>query len=202
MNQLPKQDKVQPKKAKRLNADNTTLFLDEGIDVDNRIAHLFDEVDKKSVSKIIRGMQLMLIKNAELPINLYIDSYGGDVYSGFGLYDFIQSLSVEVHISVTGCAMSAASIILMAGDHRYMYENSKLMLHSASGGIEGKGFEIINDAEEFKRLHRQMAELYAGRSNVKAEKWAKDLKHENLYYRADEALELGLIDEIIKPKIN
>lgn len=186
------------KEAKRLNSDNTTLFLDEGVDVDNRIVHLFDEIEQKNVSKVIRGMQLMLIKNAELPIHLYIDSYGGNLYSGFGLYDFIQSLNVEVHIYVTGCAMSAASVILMAGDHRYMYENSKIMLHSASGGVEGKGFEIINDAEEFKRIHRQMAELYASRSNVKAEKWAKDLKHENLYYRADEALELGLIDKIIQ----
>lgn len=186
------------KKAKRLNVDNTTLFLDEGVDVDNRIVHLFDDIDQKSISKVIRGIQLMLIKNAELPIHFYINSYGGDVYSGFGLFDFIQSLTVEVHIYVIGSAMSAASIILMAGDHRYMYENSTLMLHSASGGTEGKGYSVIDDAKEFERLHEQMSELYGSRTNVKTGDWKKKLKYHDVYIRSDEALELGLIDKIIK----
>lgn len=186
------------KQSKRLNSDNTTIFLEEGVDVDNRIIHLFDDIEQHTVSKVIKGIQLMLVKNKEMPINIYINSFGGDVYSGFGLFDFIRSLDVEVHMYVVGTAMSAASIILMSGDYRYMYENSKIMLHSASGGIEGKGFEIINDAEEYKRIHQQMAEIYASRSNVDYKKWMRDLKYENLYYRAKEALELGLIDTIIK----
>lgn len=186
------------KKAKRLSSDNTTVFLDEGIDIDNRTIHLFDEIEQKTVSKVIKGMQLMLIKNAEAPITIFLNSFGGDIYSGFGLFDFIQSLKVEVTISVIGAAMSAATIVLMAGDVRCMYENSKLMLHTCSGGVEGKSFEIINDAEEHKRIHRQMAELYASRTSTKVEKWMKDLKHENIYLRANEALEIGLIDKIIK----
>lgn len=188
---------IKQKKAKRISIDNTTIFLEEGIDVDNRVIHLFEDIDQGVVSKVIRGIQLMTVKNAELPISIYINSFGGDVYSGFGLFDFIQSLQVEVHIYVVGCAMSAASIILMAGDHRYMYENSKLMLHSASGGVDGKSFEVVNDAEEHKRIHQQMSEIYASRSNVDAKKWSKDLKYENLYYRAEEAMELGLIDSIV-----
>lgn len=189
---------IKQKKAKRLNSDNTSTFIEDGINVDNRQIHLFDTISQDSTSKVIRGIQLMLVKNAELPISLYINSYGGDVYSGLGLFDFIHSLTVEVHIYVVGTAMSAASIVLMAGDVRYMYENSKLMLHTCSGGVEGKAFEIINDAAEHKRIHQQMAELYASRSNVKVEKWAKDLKHENMYLRAEEALSLGLIDIIVK----
>jgi ATP-dependent Clp protease protease subunit len=189
---------IKEKKAKRLNSDNTSNFIEDGINVDNRQIHLFTEVTQESISKVIRGIQLMLVKNPELPISLYVNSYGGDVYSGFGLFDFIHSLTVEVHIYVVGTAMSSASIILMAGDIRYMYENSKIMLHSCSGGVEGKSFEIVSDAEEHKRLHRQMAELYASRSHVKAEKWVKDLKHEDMFLRADEALALGLIDKIIK----
>jgi ATP-dependent Clp protease protease subunit len=185
---------------KRLNSDNTTIFLEDGIDVDNRIIHLFDDIEQHSISKVIRGIQLMLVKNKEMPISIFINSFGGDVYSGFGLFDFIKSLEVEVHIHVVGTAMSAASIILMSGDYRYMYENSKIMLHSASGGIEGKSFEIVNDAEEHKRIYQQMAEIYASRSNVDYKKWMKDLKYENLYYRAEEALGLGLIDKIIKNK--
>lgn len=186
------------KRSKRLNSDNTSLFLEEGIDVDNRIIHLFDDIEQHTVSRVIRGLQLMIIKNKELPIHVYINSFGGDVYSGFGLFDFIRSLEVEVHTYVVGTAMSAATIILMSGDHRYMYENSKIMLHSASGGVEGKSFEIVNDAEEHKRIHQQMAEIYASRSSVGYKKWMNDLRYENLYYRAEEALKLGLIDSIIK----
>jgi ATP-dependent Clp protease protease subunit len=188
------------KTAKRLNSDNTATFIEEGIDVDNRIVHLFDDIEQKTISKAMRGIQLMLVKNSENPIHLYINSFGGDIYSGLGFYDYIQSLTVEVNIYVVGAAMSAASIILMAGDVRHMYENSKIMLHTCSGGVDGKSFEIINDAEEHKRLHKQMAEIYASRTHVKIEKWAKDLKHENLYYRADEALALGLIDKIVVRK--
>ena len=198
MNKKLKKKLVQPKKAKRLNSDNTTVFLDEGIDVDNRCIHLFDEIEAKTISKVIKGIQLMLIKNPEAPIAIYLNSFGGDVYSGFGLFDFIQSLNVEVSIYVIGTAMSAATIVLMAGDVRIMYQNSKLMLHTCSGGIEGKSFEIINDADEHKRIHRQMAELYASRTNIKVDKWVKDLKHEDVFLRAEQALEMGLIDKIIK----
>jgi ATP-dependent Clp protease protease subunit len=186
------------KQSKRLNSDNTSIFLEEGVDVDNRIIHLFDDIEQHSTSRVIRGLQLMVLKNKELPVHIYINSFGGDIYSGFGLFDFIRSLEIEVHVYVVGTAMSAASVVLMSGDYRYMYENSKIMLHSASGGIEGKSFEIVNDAEEHKRIHQQMAEIYASRSGIDYKKWVKDLKYENLYYRAKEALELGLIDTIIK----
>jgi len=194
-----KSKKINPlKKAKRLSSDNTTVFIDDGIDIDNRVIHLVEEIDQRSVSKVIRGIQLMLVKNSEGPIAIYINSYGGDVYSGFGLFNFIQSLNVEVTIYVVGSAMSSASIILMAGDIRIMYENSTLMLHTCSGAIDGKSFEIITDAAEHKSIHKQMSEIYGSRSNVKAEKWAKDLEHKNVFIRAEKALELGLIDKIIK----
>lgn len=191
----PRKEKI----VKRLNIDNTTTFIDDGINVDNRIIHLFDDIDAASVGKVVKGIQLMLVKNAELPIEIYINSFGGDPYSSFGLYSFIRSLKVTVKMFVTGAAMSGASIILMAADERYMYEESVLMLHSVSSGAEGKVYlDLVDEVEECKKIHKQLCDIYASRSHIKFTEWNKKIKHNDLYIRADEALEMGLIDKIIK----
>lgn len=184
--------------ARRTSLDSAQIFIEDGIFLEDRIIHLFGEIDETSVGKVVKGIQLMVSKNKEAPIDIYLNSMGGEIYSGLALFDFIQGLSVQVTIYVVGAAMSAASIVLMAGDVRVMYPNAKLMLHTCSGGVDGKSFEIINDAEEHKRIHKQMAEIYGARSHVRSEKWAKDLKHEDMFLRADKALELGLIDKILE----
>lgn len=190
---------VKQKKVKRLNSDNTSTFIEDGINVDSRIIHLFDDIDADSVSKVIRGIQLMIVKNPELPIEIYINSQGGDPYSSFGLYSFIRSLTVNIKIFVTGCAMSGASIILMAADERIMYEESVLMLHSVSSSASGKVYLNLEDeTEECKKVHKQLCEIYASRSHVKFNVWNSKIKRNDLYIRADEALEMGLIDRIIK----
>jgi ATP-dependent Clp protease protease subunit len=186
------------KTAKRLNIDNITTFLEDGIDIDNRKVQIFQDIDQKLSAKVISGIQLMLAKNKENPIDIYINSFGGDIYSGFGLYDFISLLDVQITITVVGCAMSAASVVLMAGDVRKMTKNSRLMLHTTSGGVEGKSYEIITDGEEHKVLHNQMCELYGDRSKVTSKQWKKDLEYVDKFYSAKKALELGLIDEILE----
>lgn len=190
---------VSKKRVKRLNTDNTTVFLDEGVSIDNRIIHLFEEITPSSVSRVIRGIQLMITKNEELPIEIYINSEGGDPYSSFALYSFIRSLSLTVKIFVAGCAMSGASIILMAGDERYMYEESVLMLHSVSSSASGKvHLNLADETAECKRIHIQLCDIYAGHSNLKSKEWDKKIKHNDVYFRPEEALEIGLIDKIIK----
>lgn len=185
------------KKAKRTSIDSIQLFVDDGIYIEERIIQLFGEIDSNSCNKVIKGLQVMLSKNKELPINIYLNSTGGDVYSAFGLYDFIENMPVEVKITVVGCAMSAATIILMAGDVRQMTKNSRLMLHTVSSGIEGKSFEVITDANEVRVIHDMMCDIYGKRSSVDRKKWVKDLKYEDMFLSAEESLEKGLIEHIV-----
>lgn len=185
------------KRAKRTSLDSIQLFVDDGIYIEERIIQFFGEIDEQSCNKVMKGIHVMLSKNKELPINIYLNSMGGDVYSAFGLYDFIENLPVEVRITVVGCAMSAATIILMAGDVRQMTKNSRLMLHTVSGGIDGKSFEIITDANEVRVIHEMMCDIYGKRSLVDRKKWIKDLKYENVYLSSEESLEKGLIDKVV-----
>jgi ATP-dependent Clp protease protease subunit len=185
------------KRAKRTSLDSIQLFVDDGIYIEERIIQFFGEIDEQSCNKVMKGIHVMLSKSKELPINIYLNSMGGDVYSAFGLYDFIENLPVEVRITVVGCAMSAATIILMAGDVRQMTKNSRLMLHTVSGGIDGKSFEIITDANEVRIIHEMMCDIYGKRSLVDRKKWSKDLKYENVYLSSEESLEKGLIDKVV-----
>lgn len=175
-------------------SDNTSVFIDNDINVNDRIIHLFDEIDNYSASNVIKGIQLMLKRNDEEPIEIYINSFGGCPYSAFSIHDFISKCPVTVKTFVTGCAMSGGSIVFMAGDERYMYENSVLMLHSVSSLAEGKVFlDMEDEYEECKKIHEQLCEIYANNSTKSKKQWSNLLKYKDKYYRKQESLKLGLI---------
>jgi ATP-dependent Clp protease protease subunit len=191
---------MREKRLRRLNSDNTDKFLEHGIDVDNRIIHIVDDIDSKYIAVIMAGIQLMLVKSAEKDINIYVNSPGGDPYTAFGLYDFIKTLdTVTVNMYNVGLVASAASIIFMAGDNRYMYENTVFMLHSVSSSASGKvHLDLDDEVEECKKIHKQLCQIYASHT-IKSEKvWDSHLKHKDRHYRAKEALEIGIVHKVIK----
>ena len=174
-------------------ADNTTVFIDDSININDRIIHLFGSVDDEMASNVIKGIQLMVTKDSSKPISIYINSFGGCPYAAFGIYDYIRSIHIVVKTYVTGCAMSGGSIIFMAGDERYMFPNAVLMLHSVSSIAEGKVFlDLIDETEECKRIHKQMCEVYAEGSNKTVKQWHKLIEYKDRYYRIEEALKIGL----------
>jgi len=184
-------------KAKQIDFER---FIQDGIDIHNRTINIFDEIDSSKASIIISGLQLMVAQNKTLPINIYINSNGGEVYSGFSIYNFIRSLK-ETHVNthILGIAASIASIVFLAGDTRYMHEESALMLHSITGGVDGKLFsDIKNEVDEMRRLYNRMCVVYDVNSNKTLEYWKSHLKHEHRYYSPEDALELGFIDSIVK----
>jgi len=190
-----------PKKSinKRLSTDNTDNFIDHGIDVENRVIHLLDDVSAKTAGMIIKGLQLMMIKNKEKDISIYINSFGGCPYASIGLYNFIRTLKTcNVNTYNIGCAMSGGSIIFMAGDNRFMYENTVFMIHSVCSGAEGKVYlELIEETEECKRIHADLCEIYARHTNKTSKQWHKLIEYKNRYYRATESLNIGIVHKII-----
>ena len=182
----------------RSHGDNIDNFIDDDINVDDRIIHLFESISNVSSSKVIKGIQLMLAKNTDKPIDIFINSFGGCPYSSTILFDFIRTLNnTTVRTYCAGCAMSGGSIVFMAGDERYIYKNSVLMLHTVSSIAEGKIFDMDIETEECKRIFKDMCAIYATDTNKSAKQWANLLKYEDRYYRAEKAVEIGLATKIL-----
>ncbi|HLD91616.1 MAG TPA: ATP-dependent Clp protease proteolytic subunit [Patescibacteria group bacterium] len=180
---------------------NFTTFIDDNIDIDNRVIHMFDEISPETVNNAIKGIQIMLAKDKTKPIDIYINSEGGCPYSSFGLYDFIKcQQGTLVRTYNCGCAMSGASIIFLAGDERYMYEHSVFMLHSVSSAAEGKVYlNLQAETEECKLIHKDLCQIYADNTKIPYKEWYRWLKFEDKYFRAAKALELGIVHKILKP---
>jgi ATP-dependent protease ClpP protease subunit len=192
---------IQKTERKFVKPTNFTTFIDDDIDIDNRVIHLFKPIDFESVSNVAKGIQLMMAKGTDRPIDIYIGSFGGCPYAAFWLYDFIKvQVNLEINTYACGAAMSGGSIIFMAGDHRYMYEHSRLMLHSIASIAEGKLFvSMVPEIEECREIYKDMCKLYALHSNQDFKTWYRWLKFEDKTINSTKALELGLVDKVIKP---
>jgi ATP-dependent Clp protease protease subunit len=132
------------------------------------------------------------------PINIYIDSPGGCVYSCFGLLSIMDSSKTPIHTYVTGSAMSAGFMILIHGSKRFGYKNSTLMYHQASTGFWGKVKDMEADYEETKRLQNKIESMVLDKTKITKKKLKEiyNSKHD-WYIGSLEAIKWGIIDEIV-----
>lgn len=186
---------------RRPSTDKVDTFFMNDIDVSTRSIHIFGDIDDVSVSKILKGVQVLLASNKEEAINLYICSDGGDAYGGLFLYDYIRMLDVHVRTHACGKVFSAATLIFLAGDERIVYDNSVFMFHTVSTYVEGKSFDVNIDGKECQELHWQLCSIYEDTTNISKKQWDKLIKHEDKYIRKPEALKLGIATkEVIDEK--
>ena len=167
----------------------------------DRIVFLGTEVND-TVSNLLIAQMLFLDQNdSESPIHFYINSPGGSVYAGLGIYDIMQHVSCPVYTYCLGMAASMGSILLQAGEpgHRYALPHSRIMIHQPLGGARGQASDIEIQAKEILELKKQLYDIYVkhtGQSYDEIEK-ACDRDH---YMNPTKAKELKLIDNIIEPK--
>jgi ATP-dependent Clp protease protease subunit len=163
------------------------------------------ELSKKLVEIIEDDKQLM--KNAELmnftyepkPIRIYIDSYGGTCYQGFGLISIIESSTTPIHTICTGCAMSMGFMILISGHKRFAHKYSTPLYHQVSGGAFGKLDDMKESVKEARRLQEMIDEIVLDKTDIKKKKLKKIFKRKKDWFMdAKKALELNVVDEIIK----
>jgi ATP-dependent Clp protease protease subunit len=134
------------------------------------------------------------------PINLYIDSYGGYVYQCMGLLGIMKSSSTPVNTIVTGCAMSCGFLISICGNKRSGYRNSTYLYHQVSSGAFGKAKDIEEEWFEVKRLQKMIEKITLENTSVSKEKLREVYNAKfDWFIPSKEALELGIIDEIIEP---
>ena len=126
-------------------------------------------------------------------------SPGGSITAGFELFDFIQQLRSRGHKITTGSlgmAASMAGILLQAGDKRWIGHQSWILIHRASFGAIGKSFEIEDEVELIKRIEERIINIFTTRSNLTSLKIKRNWDRKDWWINADEALEMGLVDEI------
>ena len=132
------------------------------------------------------------------PINIYIDSYGGQVYQVLGLISIMEKSESPIHTYCTGTAMSAGFIMLISGHKRFAHKYSTIMLHQLSTGTWGMLKEIEDHVVEMKRLQAVLDSIILEKTKVTRAQ-LKTIYTEKLdwYLTSPEALEFGMIDEIV-----
>jgi len=210
MNIYDERPKQSPKKESApIQDDSPYIELNEilanQIEFDDSVLYLNDDIDDHTLFDLmIRVRRILKFRESKEykgqlndPINLMINSAGGDIHEMMGLIDYIGSLNVKVNTICRGKAFSAAAVILTCGTGtRMISRNSTLMFHQASSMISGKLTDVSNTVDFVRKVENDIYSILAGKSKHNTE-WWKNQMRSDLYLTADRALELGVVDQII-----
>ena len=151
------------------------------------------------VANIIQAQMLFLESvDAKRDVQMYINSPGGAVYAGLGIYDTMQYISPDVATICTGMAASMASTLLVAGakGKRTCLKHSRVMIHQPSGGAQGQSTDMEITIREIQKLKRELYEITSAHSGQPYEKVWKDSERD-YWMTSDEAKEYGMVDEVL-----
>jgi len=170
--------------------DNVIMFYGE-----------VNEENAKSLNKALRQMdkdlQVVKVKyGVEVPIKLYISSYGGSIFAGFSTVDTIKSLGTPVHSYIDGAAASAATLISVVADKRFIHRNSFMLIHQLSSMMWGKYEEFKDEMENLDLLMTRIKEIYKEHCSIPKKELTEVLKHD-LWLDSAKCVKWGLVDEIV-----
>lgn len=167
----------------------------------DRIIFLGSEINDDEANLIVAQMLFLEADDPDKDIYLYINSPGGVISAGMAIYDTMQYIRCEVNTICIGMAASMGAFLLAAGakGKRKALPNSEIMIHQPSGGASGQASDVKIHAEHIIRTRHKLNEILAARTGKSLEQIAIDTERDN-FLSAEEALEYGLIDEIIPPK--
>lgn len=169
-----------------------------------RIVCIMGPIDDNIASLVIAQLLFLQSENTKKPIHMYINSPGGVVTAGLGIYDTMQYVQPPIATWCVGQACSMASLLLAAGTNgmRHSLPNARIMVHQPHGGAQGQATDIQIQAEEILRLKEKLNGLFVKHSGLSLEKLAPMMERDK-FMSADEAKEMGLIDEVLTspPKV-
>ncbi|MDO4713938.1 MAG: ATP-dependent Clp protease proteolytic subunit [bacterium] len=169
--------------------------------LEDRIIFVGESVHSAMVNSIVAQMLYLEKKDPDKDIIMYINTPGGEVYSGLAIYDTMQILKCDVQVICTGLAASMGSVFLAGGTKgkRFALPHSRIMIHQpliSGGGISGQATDIQIEAEEMLKVKETLTKIIANHSGNSYEKCLADMER-NKWMSPQEALEYGLIDKII-----
>lgn len=164
----------------------------------DRIIFLGTQVSDTSANIIQAQLLYLDSVDPDKDISLYINSPGGSVYAGLGIYDTMQYVNSDVSTICTGMAASMAAVLLVAGEKgkRYALPHSRVMIHQPMGGIQGQASDIEITAREILKLKEELYRIISDHSGMSMEKVAAD-SDRDYWMIAAEAKEYGMIDKIL-----
>ncbi len=167
----------------------------------DRIIMLDTDVNEHSASLIVAQMLFLESEDTSSPINFYINSPGGSVTAGMGIYDTMQFIKSPVHTYVFGQAASMGSLLAQAGEpgHRYMMPHARHMIHQPSGGARGMVSDIEITYKEIQRLKEELTRVYVQHNSAGKtfEQLTKDMDRDT-WMTSKQSLDYGLIDKIVE----
>lgn len=165
----------------------------------DRIIFLGTQIDDYTANVI--QAQLLYLDSADpgKDVSIYINSPGGSVYAGLGIYDTMQYIQSDVTTICTGMAASMAAILLVAGEKgkRYALKHSRVMIHQPMGGIQGQASDIEITAREIQKLKEELYTIISNHSGQPYDKvWADSDR--DYWMTSQEALDYGMIDKVLE----
>ncbi len=164
-----------------------------------RIIFLGSAIDDDVANSIVAQLLLLDSENSEKDIMLYINSPGGVITAGMAIYDTMKLIKSDVSTICLGDAASMGAFLLSGGTKgkRLALPNSRIMIHQPLGGAKGQATDIEIEAKEILRMKKMLNELLAEHTGQKVDRIKKDTERDN-FMTAEQALEYGLIDKIIR----
>jgi ATP-dependent Clp protease, protease subunit len=166
--------------------------------LNERIVFLGTPIDDQIANLIIAQLIHLESEDPEKDIQIYINSPGGQVYSGLAIYDTMQYIKPDIQTTCIGIAMSMGAVILAGGTKgkRVALPNAKILIHQVSGGFQGQATDIEIQARETINLKRRLEEILAEHTGKPTEQVAKDMERD-YFLTSQEAQEYGIIDNVI-----
>jgi ATP-dependent Clp protease, protease subunit len=167
--------------------------------LNERIVFLGTPIDDTVANLIVAQLLHLESQDPDKDISIYINCPGGSIYSGLAIYDTMQFIKPEIQTICVGIAMSMGSLLLTGGakGKRFSLPNSRILIHQPSAGFEGQASDIQIHAQEILNIRRRIDEIYAEHTGKTVEEVNADMERDR-FFKADEAVEYGLIDRVIE----
>jgi ATP-dependent Clp protease protease subunit len=164
----------------------------------DRIIFLGYPVNDEVANIIIAQLLFLESTDRTRDIQLYINSPGGGVYAGLGLYDTMQFVTPDIATICTGIAASMSAVLMCAGapGKRSALKHSRIMMHQPSAGAAGQASDVEITVNEVRKIKQELYEILSNHTGQTVEKIAKD-SNRDYWMTADEAKEYGLVDEVL-----
>ncbi|MGI8856508.1 MAG: ATP-dependent Clp protease proteolytic subunit [Thermomicrobiales bacterium] len=166
----------------------------------DRIVFVGAPIDSQIANLVIAQLLFLDYEDPEKEIRLYINSPGGEVYAGLGIYDTMQMLRCDISTVCMGLAASMGAVLLMAGTpgKRYALPNARILIHQGSGGFSGNNPDVEVQAREAINLVTRCIEIMACHTGQPFDKLKRDTERD-YFMGADEAHDYGIIDDVLRP---
>jgi ATP-dependent Clp protease protease subunit len=166
--------------------------------LNERIIFLGTPIDDQVANLVIAQLIHLESEDPDKDVSIYVNSPGGQVYSGLAIYDTMQFIKPDIQTICVGIAMSMGAVILSGGTEgkRLALPNAKILIHQVSGGFQGQATDIEIQARETIALKRRLEEILAVHTGRSMEQVSKDMERD-YFMTSQEAQEYGIIDSVI-----